>query len=102
MKALNAKQRKHLRSLAHNLKPVVMMGQQGLHDALIDEINLALDHHELIKVKLAADKEDRLALTQAICDKTKATCVQNIGHIAILYRVSDTISDQKRITLPKG
>lgn len=54
---LSTKQKQHLKGLAHNLKPVVLMGANGLTEAVLAEIEIALDHHELIKVKVAS--EDR-------------------------------------------
>lgn len=85
--ALSTKQRKQLRSAAHSLKPVVMMGQHGLTDAVIAATDEALDLHELIKIKLAgSERDERKALMQQICDRTKAEPVSVIGATAIIYR----------------
>jgi RNA-binding protein len=66
-----------------------MIGQHGLTDSVINEIDLSLDHHELIKIKLAgADKSDRDALSAAIIERVSAELVQVIGRIAIFYRAN--------------
>ena len=75
-----------LKSQAHDLKPVVMIGQKGLSKSVLEEIELALDHHELIKVKIAHERDDRKACTKEIVTKTKAQLVQSIGKIITLYR----------------
>ena len=59
---LKASQKKNLRALAHHLKPVVWVGQHGLRDSVLGEVEIALDAHELIKVKLAAEKAERSAM----------------------------------------
>lgn len=72
---------------AHALQPVVMIGQKGLTEAVITEIDRALFDHELIKIKIDADsKEGRLQITKAIESRLQATCLRVIGHIAIFYR----------------
>jgi RNA-binding protein len=85
--SLDKKQRLKLAAQAHSLKPVVLLGNKGLTDAVVNEINLALDHHELIKVKVPTlDKELRVAIIDEICHQTKAELVQVLGQIATLYR----------------
>lgn len=84
---LTARQRSYLRGLAHARKPVVSTGQRGLTPAVVSEIELALGHHELVKVRLnAPGREDRQAMTEEICRATGCAWVQSIGHIAVLYR----------------
>jgi RNA-binding protein len=79
--------RKFLKARAHALKPVVMTGQHGLTPAVLNEINLALDHHELVKVRLnAAEREDRKAMAETIRADTAAELIQAIGHVITLYR----------------
>jgi len=86
---LSTKQISHLRSLAHALKPVVMIGDKGLTDSVVNEINLALDSHELIKVKVRAeDRESREQMINTITKKTAAERIQQIGHIVTLFRRS--------------
>lgn len=84
---LNQQNRKKLKALAHSLKPVVIIGQQGLKETIHNEIELALDFHQLIKVKISgADKEARTVLADTLSQKHNAYHVQTIGNIIILYR----------------
>lgn len=79
--------KKQLKSQAHHLSPVVLMGAKGLTDALIAECDLALTTHELIKIKIvSADKQEKTAMVAALCQATQAELIQTIGHIAVLYR----------------
>lgn len=83
--------RKFLRAKAHNLRPVVITGQHGITPAVLNEINLALDHHELIKVRVnAGQREERQAMITQICAETTAELIQAIGHIITLYRKAKT------------
>ncbi len=94
---LSKAQRSHLRKLAHPLKPVVIIGQAGLTENVIAEINVALEHHELIKVRLnAADKAARQKMIDSIIEQTSAEPIQAIGHICALYRRAE----KPRIVLP--
>jgi RNA-binding protein len=84
---LNSDLKKQLRAKAHALKPVVITGQAGLSESVLNEINLALDHHELIKVRInAEDRSQRKAMSGQICEETGADLIQSIGHIITLYR----------------
>ncbi|RDX35846.1 ribosome assembly RNA-binding protein YhbY [Kangiella sp. HD9-110m-PIT-SAG07] len=95
---LSKTQIKFLRSKAHKLKPVVMIGDKGLTENVLEEINNALNHHELIKVKVRAEeREDKKAMIDEICKQTKGHEVQVIGHVLVLYRRSDDV----KIILPK-
>lgn len=79
--------KKILRAKAHALKPVVITGQHGVTPAVLHEINLALAHHELIKVRVnAAAREERAAMTEQICADAAAELIQAIGHVITLYR----------------
>jgi RNA-binding protein len=78
--------KKKLKAQAHALHPVVMIGQAGLTAAVCKEINLALDAHELIKVKIRAEKETRHTISERICQDTTAELIQSIGQIAVFYR----------------
>jgi RNA-binding protein len=80
-------EKKQLRSKAHSLKPVVMIGQAGITDAVLAEIDLALEHHELIKVRIStSDRDSRKQHIVDICSHTGSECIQSIGQIAALYR----------------
>lgn len=95
---LNKKQIQHLKGLAHSLKPVVLLGSNGLTEAVVAEIDYALNHHELIKVKIPTeDRETKGLIVEAICRETNSTKVQVIGKTLIIYRQSD----EKKIHIPK-
>lgn len=95
---LNKKQIQHLKGLAHSLKPIVLLGSNGLTEAVIAEIDYALNHHELIKVKIPTDDRETKALVMnAISRETKSTKIQVIGKTLIIYRQSE----EKKIKIPK-
>ena len=79
-------QKKQLKSMAHHLKPVIMIGQHGLTPAVFEEIELTLDQHELIKVKIAADKKERQVIADKIEHKTQSQLIQKIGQMGIFFR----------------
>ena len=85
---MNSADKKKLRAEAHTLKPVVMIGQSGLTAAVLAEIELALDSHELIKVKVRAERDDRKLISEKICTDTGAELIQTIGQIAVIYRLN--------------
>jgi RNA-binding protein len=85
---VNSADKKKLRAEAHTLKPVVMIGQSGFTAAVLAEIELALDSHELIKVKIRAERDDRKLIIEKICTDTGAELIQTIGQIAVLYRLN--------------
>lgn len=95
---LTGKQKNYLRGLAHSLSPVVMIGGKGLTKPVAEEINQALEVHELIKVKLPGeDREARKTVTEEISQASDSQIVQTIGRILVLYRGSE----EKKINLPK-
>lgn len=95
---LTDKQRKYLRTLAHPRKPIVMLGAAGLTDAVIAEIDLALDAHELVKVKVrVGDRDERDTVIATILARTGAAQVQRVGHVLTLYRRN---RDNVKIKLP--
>jgi len=84
---MKSEQIRKLRARAHPLKPVVIVGQAGVTEAVLKEIDLALEHHELIKVRInGEDRDSRKTLCAAIVAAAGATLVQQIGHVASLYR----------------
>jgi RNA-binding protein len=85
---VNAADKKKFRAQAHGLKPVIMIGQAGLTSAVLAEIELALDTHELIKIKIRAEREARKQISEKICSDTSAALIQAIGQIAVIYRVN--------------
>ena len=91
------KQKKFLRARAHHLKPVVTAGNAGLSDGVLRELDIALSHHELIKVRInPSDRSELKAMANSLCQSTDASLVQVIGHVVILYRPSES----KKIQLP--
>jgi RNA-binding protein len=85
---VNSADKKKLRAVAHTLKPVVMIGQSGLTAAVLTEIEQALDSHELIKVKIRAERDERKLISEKICTGTGAELIQTIGQIAVIYRLN--------------
>lgn len=97
--SLKPTQKRYLRGLAHPLKPVVMIGNKGITPALLAEFSLALDHHELIKVRLAGeDRNERAAQIEHLARAGSAELVQSIGKVACFYRRN---ADAPAIALPK-
>ena len=95
---LSEKQRRHLKGLAHPLKPVILMGNSGLTDAVVAETLRALADHELIKVRLPGlGRDERDATLATLAQRSDSTLVTRIGHIAVLFRPRPKVS---RIVLP--
>jgi len=95
--ALSERQKKHLRRLGHELRPVVMVGDAGAAEGVIRECDLALEHHELVKAKVrGADRTERDAIIDQLAGATGAEVVQRIGNVALLYRRHP---DQPRIVV---
>ena len=83
--------KKYLRSLGHQLKPVVTVASNGLTETVLAELDRALGDHELIKVKLAVgDRDAKKATIDEICLQSKAQLIQSIGHMVLLFRKADT------------
>lgn len=97
---LTSAQNRFLRGQAHELKAMLQVGGKGVTDAVLAELDGALEHHELIKVRIAAeDRDDRDGVIAALVERSGAALVQRIGHIAILYRPS---RDRRQIVLPRA
>ena len=95
---LSNKQKQFLKGLAHPLKPVVQLGGNGLTEGVVAEIDNALSHHELIKVKVPTDdREEKALIMDAIVRETNSVKLQVIGHTLIIYRQSEDC----KIQLPK-
>ena len=89
---LSKQQIKEFKAKAHHLNPVVIIGQKGLTDAVIKEIDGALEAHELIKIKdYASERDEREATTKEICEKTQSQFVAVIGKTLIVYRKKSTL-----------
>jgi RNA-binding protein len=98
--ALTNPQKRYLRGLAHDLKPVILVGAKGVTAALLAELVLALEQHELIKVRVAAeDRDTRDQWIAALVEGADAALVGRIGHVAVLYRPR---RDKPSVILPKA
>jgi len=96
---LNGKQRRHLRSLGHHLDPVVYVGKEGLSEGLVRSTDVALEQHELIKVKLGESAgSDRHSLVESLAESCSAEVAGVLGRTALLYRAR---SEKPTIVLPK-
>lgn len=97
---LSETQKKHLRGLGHHLHPLIMVGDAGVSDALLKEFNSTIDHHELIKVKVrAADREQRDAMIEDICQRGQAELVKRVGNVALMFRRN---AEKPKVRLPRG
>ena len=97
MQSLTSSQAKFLRGLAHNLKPVVFIGQKGITTAVLQAIREALDVHELIKVRFIdlPDKHHRLDVVSEVRQATDSFLAGLIGHVAIFYRPQPDLAKRK-------
>lgn len=87
MQPLTGKQKRHLRGLAHHLKPLVQIGADGASDGVLQHIDEALEAHELVKVRLLdADRDDLAEALSRVEAQVKAHIVQTVGHTLVLFR----------------
>jgi RNA-binding protein len=103
---LSPAQRADLRSQAHALKPVVLVGAEGLTEAVLAEIEVHLDAHQLIKIRVFGDeREARVAMYEEICDRLNAAPVQHIGKLLVIWRPENTApvkASGRRSTMPSA
>ena len=92
---LNTKQRKFLKSKAHHLKPVVIIGKVDIDKYIIKTINESIESHELIKVRFNQHKDRKRELIEVINEKTKTQLISIIGNIAIIYKQNKDINKRK-------
>ncbi len=91
-------QKKHLRRLGHDRKPIVLAGKGGIGATLVSELDRALTDHELVKVRArASDRDERDTLLGELARATRAELVHRIGHVALFYRANP---DKPGILLP--
>ncbi|HEY1588631.1 MAG TPA: YhbY family RNA-binding protein [Rhodanobacter sp.] len=96
---LSSSQIRYLRSLAHDLSAVILLGNKGASEAVVKELNLALDIHELVKVKLSGgDKDERQAQIDVLVNGTGTQKIHQIGHVVVLFRRND---EEPKIALPR-
>ena len=86
MNKLSSTQRSYLRSQAHHLEPVVLIGKNGITDVTIEAVNQALDARELIKIKFREFKDEKKSLSHKLAESTDSHIVGTIGHTVILFR----------------
>jgi RNA-binding protein len=98
--SLSKAQIKRLRSESHRLKlkPVVIIGQNGLSENVQNEIEIAVNHHELIKIRIPAlEKSDKKELIDTICHKNLASLIAAIGNVIVIYRANEKIQRFEKI-----
>lgn len=84
---MNTKQVKYLKSLGHKLNPIVTVGQHGMKESINTELDIALDYHQLVKIKVSVgDRDARDSLINELATTHSAQLVQRIGNVALLYR----------------
>lgn len=101
MTELTSSQRKYLRSQAHHLDPVVLVGKQGITDHLAESTSQALDARELVKVRFNDHKDQKKALAEDLSARTHSAIVGILGHVLILYR-EHRDPEKRKILLPQG
>lgn len=85
--SITEKQKRWLKQQVHHLKPVVTVGQHGITEAVLAEIEIALTHHELLKIKVnAGDRDERDSAVALIRERTRADLITRIGNVAAFYR----------------
>ena len=83
---MNSEKKKQFKAQAHLLKPVIIIGQNGLTESVLKEIEITLDTHELIKIKIRADRDIRSQVCAKIVEQTQSELIQSIGQIIVIYR----------------
>ena len=86
---LTPERKKQMRAIGHHLKPIVLVGDQGMSTGLLEELNRALNDHELIKIKVRAERDTRKVMIASLCEETGAQCVQSTGAMALLFRAAE-------------
>lgn len=99
MEELSGAQRKHLRGLAHHVKPVVHVGKNGVTDPVLQEVEEALDYHELIKVKLVDPQGRKKELAGELASRSGGTRVGLVGNIVTLYR-QHSDPEKRKVEVP--
>ncbi|MBN2886783.1 MAG: YhbY family RNA-binding protein [Chromatiaceae bacterium] len=85
--SITPRQKRWLKQQVHHLKPVVLIGQHGLGESVLAELEVALAHHELLKIRISVgDREERDAILATIGERTGAALISRIGNVAALYR----------------
>ena len=96
---MDSRIRKLLRSQAHHLEPVVLIGKNGITDGTIESIDRVLEAQELIKIKFREFKDEKLSISEKITELTNAHIVGVIGHTVIIFRQNPD-PDKRQIHIP--
>jgi RNA-binding protein len=95
---LTERQKKHLRKLGHDLHPIVLIGQRGLNPGVVEELKLALEHHELVKLRArVGDRESRDSILADLARLTDSEFVYRIGNVGLFYKKNNKLA---KILLP--
>jgi len=96
--ALTERQKKHLRRLGHDLHPIVLVGQRGMNSGVVEELKLALEHHELVKLRVrAGSREDRDAMLAELASLSGSEFVFRVGNVGLFYKKNKTL---QKLLLP--
>ena len=96
---LSNNQKKYLRGIAHGLNPMIIIGSNGVTKNLMEELESTLEHHEILKIKIAfGDRDERQEIVQHIINQTGALLVQSIGKICVIYRQKE----ETELPLPRN
>ncbi len=82
----NNKHIRFLKTLCHSLSPIVRVGQKGVTESVEAELEIAIAHHELIKIKVAGDREERKEMIASLAAKSNSHVIQQVGQVAVLFR----------------
>lgn len=96
---LTGSDRRHLRRLAHALDAVVQIGAAGITPGVVQALDAALRDHELVKVRIACERDERAEVASAIAEQTRSAVAGLVGHVAVLYRPAPD-PDRRKIALP--
>lgn len=98
MMALTERQKKHLRRLGHDLHPIVLVGQRGMNSGVVEELKLALEHHELVKLRVrAGSREERDAILGELATLSGSEFIFRIGNVGLFYKKNNTL---QKLLLP--
>lgn len=97
---LKGSQRKYLRGVAHGRRPAVQIGKEGLTESVVRAIDTALEAHELVKLKIAAERDERERIVPVIEERLGCECVGTVGRMAILFRRHPD-PEKRKIEIPR-
>jgi RNA-binding protein len=98
---LTGRDRRHLRRLAHAQDPVVQIGAAGVTPGVIAALDRALRDHELVKVRIARERDERGEIAGALAEQTGSALAGLVGHVAMLYRPAPE-RERRQIVLPSA